>query len=88
MNFKADVQRRLSAEAEHNPVRPLFFDDLFDKIGVHRQKINLIRQIIRRLNRRNIGIDQNRRNPLFFQGFNRLTAGIVELSGLPDAQRP
>ena len=81
------VKRRLSTERKANTVRSLFADDFFHEILVNRQKVNLVGQRLRSLERCDVRIDQNDFFPFFFERLYRLTAGIIKFSGLADFQR-
>ncbi len=68
----AAVQSRLSAESEQNAVWTLFFNDTLDKIGCHREEIYLVCKTVRRLDRSNIGIDQDCGDSLLLKSFEGL----------------
>ena len=70
----ATVQRRLSAKSQKDAVGTLLGDHLLDEEGCHGQEIDRIRHAIRRLHRRDIGVDQDGLNSLLLDGFQCLAA--------------
>ena len=80
------VQCRLSTKGKHNAIRTFFFDDFLYKIRSDRQEINLVGNAFRSLHSSDIRVDKNGVDTFFFQGFECLAAGVVELTCLADFQ--
>ena len=80
------VQRCLPAEAQQDAVGLFLGDHPFDILRRYRKKIDFVGEAFGGLDRGNVGIDQNDAKALFAKGFDRLTAGVVELAGLTDGQ--
>ena len=87
VEFEPAVERRLTAEGDQNSIRSFFLDNLRHEMSIHRQKIDFIREMIRRLDGCDIRIHQDRGESLLLQCLDRLTAGVVEFTGLADFQR-
>ena len=82
VELHAAVERRLAAKGQHDALRTLFLDDLFDEERRDGQEVDLIGHALARLHRGYVGVDEYRLDAFFFQGFQRLRTGIVELAGL------
>ena len=83
----AAVQCGLAAKGKQDAVGFLFFDDLLHEIWSHRQEVDPVGNVFRRLNGRNVRIHQNRPDALFLESLQGLRAGVVELAGLAYLQR-
>ena len=70
----ADQIYFLPAERQEHTVRTFLFYHLLYKIRSNGQEINLVRHPFAGLHSSNIWVDQNRFNPFFLQGFQRLRA--------------
>jgi len=87
IQLDTDVECRLPAEAEQDSVGLLLFDDLLDKVGIDGEKVYLVGKVIRGLDSCDVRVDEDRIDALSFEGLDRLTARIVEFSGLPYPDR-
>ena len=81
------VQRGLPAEGEQDAVGSLLLDNFLYETGRHGQEIDPVRDPFGSLYRRDIRIDEHRGDAFFFEGLERLRAGVVELARLPDLER-
>ena len=81
------VERSLAAEGEQDRIDLLLLDDLLHPLGRDRDEVDPVRHPLAGLDRRHVGVDQHRRDPLLAHRLDRLRAGIVELAGLADLQR-
>ena len=84
--FQTGVERRLAAKTEQYPPGLFLLDDGFDIFRRYRDEINAVGQVPGGLDGGDVGIDQNGRNPLLFQGFDGLAAGVVKFTGLTDLE--
>ena len=84
----AAVERGLAAEGEQDAVGLLPGDHLLDEIGRHRQEIDLVGEVSGGLDRGDVGVDEDDLEALLLQGLDGLAAGVVELAGLADLERP
>ncbi len=84
---QATVQRRLPAERQENSVGLAELDHPSREARRHRQKEDAVGEPRRRLNRRDIGIDQPDLDPLLLERLDRLRAGVVEFARLADLER-
>ena len=84
MKGEAAVERRLSAERQHDRVDLFLDDDPLDELGRHRDQVDPIGELGAGLDRRDVGVDQDGLDPLFLERLDRLRAGVVELAGLAD----
>src|SRR6185503_11337457 len=82
-----EVERRLSAEGRQNRVGPFLGDYFFDDVGRDRFDVGARGELRIGHDRRGIGVDENDPITLFFEGLQRLGAGVVELASLPDDDR-
>jgi hypothetical protein len=87
MQFEAAVERRLAAEGEQDGIHLVLGDDPLDELRRHGDQMDPIGQPGAGLDGGDIGIDEDRLNPLFPEGLDRLRAGIVELARLADLKR-
>ena len=60
IQLRTTVQGCLPAKCQQDAIRFLFLDDLLHEIGRDRQEIDLVRDTIRCLDRRDVGVDQYR----------------------------
>ena len=81
------VQGRLTSECQQYSLRAFAFDDLLDEFGRYGQEVDAVGYVLRGLNRRDVRVDEYGVDTLLFESFERLGAGIVELSRLADFQR-
>ena len=86
--LEAGVERRLPAHGRQQRVGLLALDDLGDDLEGDRLDVGGIRQARVGHDGRRVGVDQDHPVALGAQGLARLDAGIVELAGLPDHDRP
>ncbi len=84
----AAVEGRLAAEREQEPLGLLPGDDLPHEEGRDRQEIDPVGHALGGLDRGDVGVDQDDLEPLLLEGLDGLAAGIIELAGLPDLERP
>ena len=82
----ATVQGGLTAEREQDAVGEFLLDHLLDEFGRDRQEIDLVGDAFRRLDGRDVGIDENGLDPLLPEGLERLRAAVVEFAGLADLE--
>ena len=78
------VERSLATKRWQNRIRPFFFNHSRHEFGRNRLDISRIGQLRVGHDGRRIGINQNQTVALFSQSLNRLRAGIIELTGLPN----
>jgi hypothetical protein len=83
-----DVERGLAPHRRQDRVDVLALDDLLDPLGRDRLDVGPVREIRVRHDRRRIGVHQDDPVPLLLERANGLGAGIVELAGLADDDRP
>ncbi len=84
----AEIKTRLAAHVGKQTVRLLLLDDLLKNLRGQRFDINLIRDILVRHDCRRIRVHETDLTALFLERAAGLCAGIVELSCLPDDDRP
>ena len=84
----AEIKTRLAAHVGKQTVRLLLLDDLLKNLRGQRFDINLIRDILVRHDCRRIRVHETDLTALFPERAAGLCAGIVELSCLPDDDRP
>ena len=82
------VERGLAAHGRQQRVRSLLLDDLGDDLRRDRLDVGRVGQIRIGHDRRRVGVDQHDPVALFLQRLAGLRAGIVELAGLADDDRP
>ena len=82
------VERRLAAHGGQQRVGALLLDDLGDHFGGDRLHVGGVGQVRIGHDRRRVGVDQDDPVALFLERLAGLGAGIVELAGLPDDDRP
>ena len=82
------VQRRLPAHGRQQRVRPLLLDDLRHDLRRDRLDVGGVGELRVGHDRRRIGVDQDDPVALVLQRLEGLRAGIVELAGLADDDRP
>ena len=82
------VQPGLAAESGEQPLRPLFGDDLLDRLDGQRLEVDGVGHLGVGHDRGRVGVDEDRPNALFPQRAAGLRAGVVELGRLPDDDRP
>ena len=82
------VERGLAAHGGEQRVGALALDDLGDDLGGDGLHIGGVGQIRVGHDGRRIGVDQNDAVALVLEGLAGLGAGIIELAGLPDDDRP
>ena len=76
------VQSRLSAEAQHDTIRAFLLDDAFHELRRHRLEIDSVCNVLRRLHRGDVRIDEHRMDALFFHRLQGLCPAVVKLTGL------
>src|SRR5262249_15707866 len=81
------VERRLPAEPEEELVTALPLDHALHEGHVDREEIGRARHAVVGLDRRYVGVDEDRRDPLLAQRLDRLAAGVIELARLPYLER-
>jgi hypothetical protein len=74
VELNADVEGRLAAKGEEDAVGPLLLEDRSDIVGRDGQEVDLGREVVRGLDRRNVGVDENRLNVGLLQGLDGLRA--------------
>ena len=72
VQLDAAVERGLPAKGEEDPVGALRLDDLLDVARRDGQEVDLVGEALARLHRRDVRVDQHRRDALLLQGFDRL----------------
>ncbi len=82
------VQGRLAAEPGQEPLRPLFGDDLLDRLHGQRLEVDGVRHLGVGHDRGRVRVDQDRPNALAPEGAAGLGAGVVELGRLADDHGP
>ncbi|OPZ81751.1 MAG: hypothetical protein BWY77_00498 [bacterium ADurb.Bin431] len=80
------VEGGLAAETEQDAIRLFLLDHLLDKIGGHRQKVDLVGEMLGGLDGGDVGIDQDGLDALFLEGLDRLAAGIVKFARFTDLE--
>ena len=83
-----EIERRLAAEGRQDRVGPLLGDDFLDDVGGDRLDIGAVGETGIGHDRRRIGVDQDDPVALFLERLQRLGAGVIELAGLADDDRP
>ena len=83
-----DVERGLPAEGGQQRVRALRGDDLLDELGGQRLDVGGVGDLGVGHDRRRVAVDQADPQPLGAQHPAGLGAGVVELGGLADEDRP
>ena len=83
----AAVQGGLSAKAQQDAVRTLLGNYFLHKERGDGQEVNAVGNTFAGLHSGNVRVNQDAVDTLFLQGFQGLTAGIVELAGFTDFQR-
>ena len=68
----AAVEGGLAAESEKYAVGTLFFDDLLDEVGGHREKIDFVGESLGGLHRGDIGVDEHGGDTLLLHGLEGL----------------
>ncbi|KAF3384345.1 hypothetical protein F1880_003105 [Penicillium rolfsii] len=86
LELNTDLKGGLTTEGDVNGIRTLVFDNLANKVGVHRKEVDLISQTLGGLNSGNVGVDQDGVDAFLLQRLDGLTTGVIELSSLADAQ--
>jgi hypothetical protein len=86
LELDTDVERRLSAKGNVDPVRLLVLDDLAHKLGRHGQKVDFVGEPFGRCDRRDVWVDEDRVDAFFLERFDRLRARIVEFARLADGE--
>jgi hypothetical protein len=76
----------LPAEPEQDAVDPLGRDHLLDEVRRQRQEVHVVGELVRGLDGRDVGIDENRVDALFLERLEGLRPGVVELASLTDFQ--
>ena len=82
------VQRRLAAERREQGVRLLLLDDRRDGVGQQRLDVGRVGELRVGHDRRRVRVDQHDLVALLAQDLAGLHAGVVELGGLADDDRP
>ncbi len=82
------VERGLAAEGGQQRVGPLAHDDLLHDLRRDRLDVGAVRELRVGHDRGRVGVDQDDAVALLAQGFAGLDAGVVELAGLADDDRP
>ena len=82
------VERRLPAQGRQQRLGALLLDDLGDRAGEKRLDVGRGRELRVGHDRRRVGVDQHHLVALLEQHLARLHAGVVELGGLADHDRP
>ena len=82
------VERGLAAEGGQQRVGPLLLDDLRDDLGRDRLDVGRVGELGVGHDRRRVGVDQDDAHALLPQHPAGLRAGVVELAGLADDDRP
>ena len=86
LELDTNLEGGLTTEGYVDTVRSLLLDDLADEVCVDRQEVNLVGKALGSLDGSDVGIDQNGVDSLFLQSLDRLTARVIELSSLSNAQ--
>ena len=87
-----DVQRRLPAHADDDPVRLLLVYDVHDHLGPDGEEVHPVgarRDLVllrARLDGGDVGVDEYHLDALLLEGLDALTSGVIELACLADAQ--
>jgi hypothetical protein len=82
-----EVERRLAAERGQERVGPLALDHGGDRVGVERLEVGGVGPLGVGHDRRRVRVDEHDAIALVAQHTARLSAGVVELTALPDANR-
>ncbi len=82
------IERRLPAHGRQDRVGAFSRDDLLDEFDVDRLDIGRVGEIRIGHDRRRVRIDEDDAIAFLLQRLDRLHAGIIELAGLPDDDRP
>ena len=83
-----EIERRLTAERRQERVGALALEDGRDALEVERLDVRAVGEARVGHDRRRVRVDDDRAVALLAQHLQRLTAGVVELAGLPDHDRP
>ena len=90
--LNTDVQSGLSTHGNNDTVGTLFADDVHNNVGLNGEEVDLVSThgvvllLLTGLDGGNVGVDQNDLDALLLEGLDALTAGVVELTGLADAE--
>ena len=83
-----EVERRLAAERRQEAVGPLAAEDVGDPLEVERLDVRPVGEPGVGHDRRRVRVDDDRAVAVLPQHLERLAAGVVELAGLTDHDRP
>ena len=86
VELDADVECALPTKRQKHAVRALLLEDVRDVIGRDWQEVDLRRELVRRLDRGDVGVDQHRLDAALAQGLDGLRPTVVKLARLADAQ--
>ena len=86
--FDREIERCLSSHGRQDSVRPFFFDDHLQNFDRERFNIRNVCGFRIGHDRSRIRVDEYDRISLVAQGLACLRAGVVELAGLTDHDRP
>ncbi len=85
---RGQVQRGLAAETGQQPFRLLLRDHRLDRLDGQRLEVDRVGDLGVGHDRRRVAVDQDRPDALGAEGAAGLGAGVVELGGLADHDRP
>ena len=83
-----EVERGLAAHRRQQRVGPLAREHVGDAFEVERLEVGAVGEAGVGHDRRRVRVDDDRAEPVLAQHLERLAAGVVELAGLPDHDRP
>ena len=83
-----EVQRGLPAHRRQQRVGPLALEHARDSFEVERLEVRAVGEPGVGHDRRRVRVDDDRLEPVRAEHLQRLAAGVVELAGLPDHDRP
>ena len=83
-----EVQGGLSPKGGQKRIGLLAFDDRFESLRGQRLDVGPVRELRVGHDRRRVGVDQDDPVALFFERLGALSAGVIELAGLPNYDRP
>src|SRR5262249_15767570 len=87
LQLEAAVEGGLAAETEQDTVDVLGGDHPFDEVSGQRQEIDVVRELVGRLNRGDVRVDEDGIDAFLFERLQCLRPRVVELAGLSDPER-
>ena len=82
----ADVQRALTTKGEQDAIRAFLLEYVCDIIRSDGEEVDLGRELVRGLPRRDVGVNEDGVDALLAEGLQGLRTGVVELASLTNAE--